>query len=69
MTTLFTEMWDMGYRLVPVADEVYQDIDIAIAENMHCKKCGGKMTWEGYETPVSYRSFAVCTKCGHYEEF
>jgi hypothetical protein len=57
-----------GYK--PVAmDSQFAMLDSEIAESTKCSECGSKMYYEGYETPFSYRAFAVCEKCGHYEEF
>lgn len=62
------DMTSAGYK--PVAtDSFYAMMDSEIAESQKCSECGSAMYYEGYETPSSYRAFAVCTKCGHSEEF
>lgn len=68
MFDLYDDLKTAGYK--PVAtDSKFAMLDAEIAEEQPCSECGAKMYYEGYETPSSYRAFAVCPKCGHYEEF
>ena len=66
---MFNEL--CGYKLVDMS-KPYMLIDSEIAESKTCPKCNCKMHYEGYTMGnplVSYRAFAVCSKCGYYEEF
>lgn len=62
------DLTSAGYRPVK-SDSQFAVLDSEIAESQPCSECGGRMYYEGWETPGSYRAFAVCTKCGHSEEF
>ena len=66
--SLYEKMLNDGYRFVEQFTE-YMLIDAEQAEKIKCKKCGTNMVYEGYQIGnVSYRAFAVCHKCNHYEE-
>lgn len=42
--------------------------DAAMVRRNPCVKCGGGCAYKGYKTNFTYRAFAVCRDCFHYEE-
>lgn len=57
------ELADDGYR------PYYNDMDAEIASGTPCQ-CGKIPTYHGMRHENgSYRAFAVCAACGHWEEF
>ena len=66
------EMVAQGYRVGAPSEEV-EDIDAAIAERYPCRKCGGRMRYEGYHKRngrhCEYVALAVCDRCGNVVSF
>ena len=57
-----------GYRVGAPSQEA-EDIDVQVAEQMRCRKCGGSMHYQGYQKRGEYVALAVCNKCGHTVSF
>jgi hypothetical protein len=68
MTSYAYELMQDGYKLDAPTVEADQG-DAEVVEGMRCRRCGGKMHFEGYHTDTSYIALAVCNECGKEVEF
>ena len=62
------ELLQCGYHYGAPSSEV-EELDAKIIEGGHCKRCGGRVHYEGYHNDTSYIALAVCDQCGREEEF
>lgn len=62
------ELLQCGYHYGAPSAEV-EELDARIVEGGRCKKCGGKVHYEGYHNDTSYIALAVCNECGYEVEF
>jgi hypothetical protein len=57
-----------GYKNVAPSREA-EEIDSSVVANCKCRRCGAPCYYDPWTNGGSYRAFAVCTVCGHEEEF
>jgi hypothetical protein len=62
------QMVGQGYRFGAPSAEA-EEIDVQVAQNMKCRKCGGPMRYEGYHRQGEYVALAICIRCGHETAF